>query len=157
MLSFLENTSVAIWVGESYYAYPALLACHIVGLATVVGIYAMRDFKLLGLFPDLDMGAFTALNRLASAGFAINVISGLLLFSSQASYMATSIPFLSKLSCIAVAMTLAVIIQRRLRNTVMASAGSALVIDGQLRLMAAASLGAWCGAIVAGRLIAYVF
>ena len=157
MLSFLENTSVAIWVGESFYAYPALLACHIVGLATVVGIYAMRDFKLMGLFPDVDTEAFIVLNRLAFAGFAINAVSGFLLFSSQASYLATSVPFLSKLSCIAVAMTLAVIIQRRLKSALIAGTDSSAASDGQLRLMAAASLASWTGAIIAGRLIAYIF
>lgn len=157
MLSYLENTDIALWVGESYYAYPALLACHIVGLATVVGIYAMRDLKVLGLFSELSVEPFIVLNRLALCGFVINAVSGLLLFSSQASYLATSVPFLSKLSCITVAMTLATVIQKRLKAELASAGNGGLLLDAQLRVMSAASLAAWTGAIIAGRLIAYIF
>lgn len=157
MLSYLENTTIALWVGESYYAYPALLACHIVGLATVVGIYAMRDLKVLGLFPALSIEPFIVLNRLALCGFLINAVSGFLLFSSQASYMATSVPFLSKLSCITVAMILATTIQKRLKTEFESCGHGEAVMSAQLVAMSAASLTAWTGAIIAGRLIAYIF
>ncbi len=156
MLVTLESTGLARWVGESLYAYPALLACHIVGLAIVVGIFSMRDLKLLGLFPDLDLRVFSQLNKLALTGFGINVLSGLLLFSSQASYLATSIPFLTKIVCIAVAMTLAVQLRPAILLRVSAS-DSALHSTGKFKVLAALSLAIWTGAIIAGRLIAYVF
>jgi len=156
LLSVLENSSVAIWVGESLYAYPGLLACHIVGLATIAGIYAMRDLKLLGFFPDVDGGVFLQLNKLALCGFTINAISGFLLFISQASYLSTSVPFLSKLTCIAIAMLLSWRIQKLLQATSI-SAAPALIVDNTGKIMAAASLALWIGAIIAGRLIAYIF
>ena len=37
MFEWLENTSVAIWVGESLWAYPFMLSLHVIGLA-IVGI-----------------------------------------------------------------------------------------------------------------------
>lgn len=157
MLSFLENSSVAIWVGESLYAYPGLLACHIVGLAIIAGIYAMRDLKLLGFFPDVDYGGFLALNKLALLGFSINAVSGFLLFISQASYLVTSIPFLSKLSCIATAMSLSWFIHQRMQVLAAGDGHAVLEIDNITRLMAAASLALWTAAIIAGRLIAYIF
>lgn len=154
MLVTLESTNLARWVGESFYAYPALLACHIVGLAIVVGIFSMRDLKLLGLFPDLDIRVFSQLNKLAMTGFSINVISGLLLFSSQASYLATSVPFLTKIICIAAAMSVAV----QLRPTVLATvSGDAQYSTSKFKILAALSLAIWTGAIIAGRLIAYIF
>ncbi len=157
MLGNLENSTVAIWVSESLYAYPGLLACHIVGLAIIAGIYAMRDLKLLGFFPDVDLAGLLQLNKLALCGLAINAVSGFLLFISQASYLITSIPFLSKLSCIAVAMTMSWLIQTRLNLLATESGGSDLALDNMIRLMAAASLALWAGAIIAGRLIAYIF
>jgi len=91
---WLENTSLALWVSESYYAYPALLSLHIVGLAIVVGLSSMQNLKLLGLFSAFELESQSALVRMALAGFCLNLFSGLLLFSSQASYLVTSVPFL---------------------------------------------------------------
>lgn len=156
MLTTLENTSIALWVGESLWAYPSLLACHIVGLAIVAGIFSMRDLKLLGLFPALDIAVFRHLLRLALLGFAINAISGFLLFSSQASYLATSIPFLSKLVCIAVGMSTALVLQSRLSFQLVSGLESTSV-DHATQLLAALSLSVWVSAIIAGRLIAYIF
>lgn len=156
MLVTLESTALARWVGESLYAYPGLLACHIIGLAVVVGIFSMRDLKLLGFFPGLDIRVFGSLNRLALAGFTINAVSGLLLFSSQASYLATSVPFLTKIACITAGMSLAY----QLRPAVLLAAtvpGSQQIADPGLTMKAALSLAIWIGAIIAGRLIAYIF
>ncbi|NBT29647.1 MAG: hypothetical protein EBT18_09225, partial [Gammaproteobacteria bacterium] len=80
MLTALETTSLAIWVGESLWAYPALLACHIVGLAIVVGLLSMRDLKLLGFFEGVDFRIFSDLIPLVIAAFCLNALSGFLLF-----------------------------------------------------------------------------
>ncbi|MDA0688750.1 MAG: hypothetical protein O2948_08910 [Proteobacteria bacterium] len=156
MLVTLESTALARWVGESFYAYPGLLACHIIGLAIVVGIFSMRDLKLLGFFPDLDIRVFSSLNRLALAGFTINAISGLLLFSSQASYLATSVPFLTKIACITAGMSLAYQLRPAVLLAATVSGGQQLASPG-LTMKAGLSLAIWIGAIIAGRLIAYIF
>lgn len=156
MLTTLESTSLAIWVGESLYAYPGLLACHIVGLAIVVGVFAMRDLRLLGLASGINLQVFIELRTLAYCGFLINLISGLLLFSSQASYLATSIPFLSKISCVFLGMALAYFLNSKL-STIEAGNNSAQIAEHKIRWLAAISLLVWCCAIIAGRLIAYVY
>ena len=156
MLTALETSSVAIWVGESLWAYPALLACHIVGLAVVVGLLSMRDLKLLGFFQELDSQVFSDLIPVVIAAFCLNALSGFLLFSSQASYLAGSAPFLAKLVCIAAGLTCAFSLQRRgLRSIAIRAA--ALSPDLFTRTLACLSLSAWVGAIIAGRLIAYLF
>ena len=156
MLTALETTSLAIWVGESLWAYPALLACHIVGLAVVVGLLSMRDLKLLGFFQELDSQVFSDLIPLVIAAFCLNALSGFLLFSSQASYLAGSVPFLAKLVCIAAGLSCAFGLQRRRLKSSTGGAG-ALTPDFLSRILACLSLSAWAGAIIAGRLIAYVF
>ncbi|MFT6093967.1 MAG: putative membrane protein [Pseudohongiellaceae bacterium] len=148
MFIWLENTSLALWVSGSYYAYPALLSLHIVGLAIVVGLACMQDLKLLGLFSTLELERHLALVKLALAGFCLNLLSGLLLFSSQASYLVTSVPFLFKISAIATAMVVSVLIQSRIKSTQPASSS--------VKVLALASLLLWSSAIIAGRLIAYV-
>jgi hypothetical protein len=155
MFEWLENSSVAIWVAESLWAYPFCLSLHAIGLAIVVGIFAMRDLKLLGLFAGIEATAFLPIVKFAWVGFTINAISGFLLFTSQATFFVTSIPFLLKISMIVIAVILAGVIQTRLRM-LFANDAEVTVTDNSLKAIALLSLGLWTGAIVAGRLIAYL-
>ena len=107
MLVWIENTSLALWVGTSLWAYPVLLSAHITGLAVIVGIIAMRDFHLLGFINGITEANFLELKKLAYCGFLINGISGIMLFASQASYLSTNLPFLVKLFFIGSGMLLA--------------------------------------------------
>ena len=153
---WLESTQVALWVGESLWGYPLLLGVHIVGLAVVVGIFLMLDLRVLGLAGSVEYSAFRDLFPLAWAGLALNAMSGLALFSSQATTFIVSVPFLVKIACIAIGVALAVVLRRRLTaeadvwDGVGASGGDAA------RPVAVASVVVWVGAIVAGRLIAYL-
>ena len=146
---------LACGCGDMFVCFCGLV-CHIVGLAIVVGIFSMRDLKLLGFFPALDGAVFETLLKLALAGFCVNAISGLLLFSSQASYLATSVPFLLKLGCITAGMVSAFVLQSRLRSALI-SGQSEIHVDRATQVLAAVSLSVWVGAIIAGRLIAYIF
>ena len=154
MFEQLENTSVAIWVGESLWGYPLLLSLHVIGLAIVVGIFSMRDMRLLGLFSGIQPAAFLPLSKLAWVGFVVNATSGLLLFTSQAATFVNNPAFLLKISCIAACMVLAGVIQSRLRGELAVAMGEP-EISGSTRLIALLSLSFWLAAIIAGRLVAY--
>ena len=148
MLVWIENTSLALWVSTSLWAYPVLLSAHITGLAVIVGIIAMRDFHLLGFINGVTEANFLELKNLAYCGFLINGISGIMLFSSQASYLSTNLPFLLKLFFIGSGMLLASKIYKKIeKNTGRTST----------KILAILSLFSWFGAITAGRLIAYIF
>jgi|TARA_B100001540_G_scaffold235340_1_gene209614 uncharacterized membrane protein len=148
MLVWIENTSLALWVGTSLWAYPVLLSAHITGLAVIVGIIAMRDFHLLGFINGVTEANFLELKKLAYCGFLINGISGIMLFASQASYLSTNLPFLVKLFFIGSGMLLASKIYKKIeKNTGRTST----------KILAILSLFSWFGAITAGRLIAYIF
>ena len=148
MLVWIENTSLALWVGTSLWAYPVLLSAHITGLAVIVGIIAMRDFHLLGFINGVTEANFLELKKLAYCGFLINGISGVMLFASQASYLSTNLPFLVKLFFIGSGMLLALKIYKKIeKNTGRTST----------KILAILSLFSWFGAITAGRLIAYIF
>ena len=144
-LEWLEQTGLATWVGESLYGYPFLLGMHVTGLALIVGISSVINLSLLGAFPALPDDVQKSLLRFAWAGFAINAISGVALFTSQATYFVTSTAFLSKLVFIIGGVTTVLIMQRN-RG------------DGQRvgRFLPGAGLLCWLGAIIAGRLIAYL-
>ena len=94
--------------------------------------------------------------QLAWIGFIVNAISGIMLFTSQAVTFVNSIPFLLKISFIIAGMVMAGVIQSRLRGE-LAAGGGDIVISGSTRLIAAISLSLWMAAIIAGRLVAYIF
>ena len=148
MLVWIENTSLALWVGTSLWAYPFLLSAHITGLAIIVGILAMRDFHLLGFIDGVTDANFLELRKLAYCGFVINGVSGLMLFSSQASYLSTNLPFLTKLFFIGSGIFLAYQIYKKIEKKQCRTS---------TKILAILSLFSWFGAIVAGRLIAYIF
>jgi len=152
MFEWLENTSVAIWVGESLWGYPFMLSMHVIGLAIVVGILSMLDFKLLGGFKGIRTGSFLPLIKFAWIGFLINAVSGVFLFTSQASYFVSSTTFLTKLACIFVGAILTKVMQGKLVEA--EAAGSA--DDVGMKGLAIFSLLLWLVAITAGRLTAYI-
>lgn len=149
MFETLEQTGLARWVGESLWGYPILLSMHIVGLAVVVGIFVVRDLRILGLFEGIPGDALAALTKLGWTGFLINALSGVALFSSQATVFIQSTPFLTKIGSIFCAAVCGVVLQRR------AALGGA-ALSGMAKAVAALSLLFWVSAIVAGRLIAYL-
>jgi len=155
MFEWLENTSVALWVGESLWGYPIMLGLHAVGLAIVVGIFVMRDLRLIGFFEGIQYESLDSLRKLGWTGFVINAISGCFLFTSQATHFSTSTPFLLKISMIFIAAVLAAIIQNRMRDEA-SSWDEAGTVTGSVRVLAIASIAMWMGAIIAGRLTAYL-
>ena len=156
MFATLETTALANWVAVSLWGYPIMLSLHVVGLAIVVGIFSMRDLTLLGLFPGIRPSAFLGISKLAWVGFIINAVSGFALFASQATVFVTSVPFLVKIACIVAGMVLAGVIQARLRKEASFDESPPL-ISNSTKTIATISLLFWVAAIIAGRLIAYIF
>lgn len=155
MFEWLESTGVAIWVGESLWGYPLMLGCHAIGLAIAVGIFVMRDFRLLGMFDGISYESLDSVRALGWTGFLINAISGCFLFSSQATHFVTNTPFLLKISMIFLAAILSAIIQNKMRDDAVAWDGAGRAA-GAVRGLAMVSISLWMGAIIAGRLTAYV-
>lgn len=155
MFEWLEGTSVAIWVAESLWGYPFMLGLHVIGLAIVVGTFVMRDLRLLGFFEGIQYDSLDSLRKLGWAGFLVNAVSGCFLFSSQATTFIHSTPFLLKISMIFLAAIMGGVIQNRLRNegTSWDGAGAAA---SSVRILASLSIALWMGAIIAGRLTAYL-
>ena len=155
LFEWLENTSVALWVGESLWAYPFLLSLHVIGLAVLAGIFMMLNLRLLGAFSGIRTDSFLPVMKFAWLGFVVNAVSGALLFSSQAGFFVTNTPFLLKISMIFVGVILAAVIQGRLRAARSTSTDANSSASG-MTVLACFSLAMWLGAIVTGRLIAYL-
>src|SRR5262249_5044005 len=131
------------------------------GMATVVGILTLLDFRVLGFAKGIPIAAFEKLMPLAWAGFFLNLCSGVLLFGATATHMISNWPFLSKMASICLGAVVSWALWRNLRsNSEAQSAGgapaSALTVTSASKALAIASLIVWFAAILFGRLIAYV-
>ena len=148
LFTSIEGTTLAAWVRESpsIWAYATILTLHTVGLAIVVGASSVLNFRLLGFAPAIPLTALRAMFPIMWAGFAINFGSGLLLFMADATTKSGQRVFWVKLACITLALIVVRTIAKRLRQQ----------DEGNLRALAIASLFLWTGAIVAGRLMAYL-
>ena len=156
MLEWLEYTSLSIWVAESIWGYPIMLSLHIIGLAVVVGIFTVYNFRLLGLFNSLEFEPFLDFFRLAWLGLLVNFVSGFTLFGSQATFYITNIPFLVKIFSIISGSLLAFKIQLRLQSNVNAWDERTAQPNKKDHSFAVISLVLWTSAIFGGRLIAYL-
>ena len=155
MFEWLEYSILSIWVGESLWGYPIMLSFHVVGLAIVVGIFTVFNFRILGFFESIEYTAFVEFFKLAWFGLLLNASSGFALFSSQATIFVNNIPFLVKISAILLGSILAYFIQSRLR---------AFAYEWDVKIsrpsrkdiwFARTSIILWVSAIFGGRLIAY--
>ena len=157
MFEWLEYSMLSTWVGESLCGYPIMLSFHVTGLAIVVGIFTILNFRLLGFIDAVEYSGFLDLYKIAWLGLFVNVSSGFALFSSQATFFITSTPFIIKISAIILGSIIAYFIQIELRS----NANEWDHDKGQPRRkhfsLASFSLLFWLTAIFGGRLIAYYF
>ena len=154
-LTRLQDSALAQWVGgaETLLAYPTILTLHTVGLSIVVGTCVVMDLRLLGIARGMPLSAFQRAPLLIWSAFAVNAITGVLLFLPAAEQKAFQTIFYVKLACIAVALIAYV----RIRAIVFRDAAAlAAPIPREARALAALSLIFWAGATVAGRLMAYI-
>jgi hypothetical protein len=161
MLSWLESTSIAVWLGESpsLWAYPTILTLHTAGLAVLVGACWVLDLRLLGINRHVPLAAFRWTFPVIAIGLTVNIVTGLLLFVKNASTWGTAVPFLVKMLLVAASVaTLVPIRAHVLRGDEVSGvpADSPRAKAGRVRLWAVASILFWSAAVTAGRLLAYL-
>lgn len=154
-LTRLQDGALAQWVGgaETLLAYPTILTLHTIGLSVVVGTCIVIDLRLLGIPRGVPLAALQRAPILIWTAFAVNAITGVLLFLPAAEQKAFQTVFHVKLACIAVALVAYV----RIRHLVFRNASTlAAPVSSEARALAIVSLIFWTGATVAGRLMAYI-
>jgi hypothetical protein len=152
-LLWLEATSLAVWVRESssIWAYPTVLTMHTIGLAVLVGASTALDLRLLGVAKAIPLTVFAGSFRVIWIGFWINAISGLVLYTTEASTKGATAIFAWKLGII----LLCVVNIALIRRVVYGRADEAPSAGITARLLAGSSLVLWSIAIALGRWMAY--
>ncbi|GAA3956004.1 hypothetical protein [Allohahella marinimesophila] len=144
ILAWLEASGPARILAQSEWLYPLVNAGHIVGIALLVGTVAALDMRILGwLGRSIAIADVERLLRpLALIGLGLVIVTGLSLFSVQATSYAESTVFRIKLLLIAVAGLNAALYQTTTHRL-------------WHQIMAALSLLLWLAVITMGRLIGF--
>jgi hypothetical protein len=150
----LQETPLATWVRESDWGYPIVLTCHAIGMALVVGPVLAFDLRVLGYAKKIPLDWFAAPFAIAWCGFAINFVSGILLFITNASVFIGKWAFQVKLLLIVAAGIATWLLSARIAAEARLDAPGAISPPRHTRT-ALLSIAFWLGAIVAGRIIAY--
>ena len=124
---------------------------HVLGAALLVGAIATFDVQVLRATRDLRT-VYRAAIAIAVTGFLLQLASGFVLFSADASAVVRNPAFLFKIAMLVVGLVNVVAFHRWF--------GRALKTDVSLpagaRVLAAVSLASWVLVLLAGRTIAYV-
>lgn len=153
----LEATQVAVWVKTSTWAYPLLETAHVIGLGLLFGSIFVMDLRLLGVGRKLPLSALAHhLLPWVWAGFAINLVSGTLLFMSDATEFAGNTAFRIKIALIVLAGINAAFFHARAYRYAVEVDPAQHDVPGASIVAAMVSICLWVAVITAGRMIAYV-
>lgn len=147
----IEASEVARMMRFSRWAYAFVNTGHVLGIALLVGGIVPLDLRLLGLWRDTALAPLARiLTRTAAAGLALALATGLLLFSARpVEYAALSV-FQAKLLLVLLGTGSALAIHAAF------GAQLAKAPERLKRLAGVVSLISWIGALVAGRMIAFL-
>ena len=152
----MDSTRWSALVRQSNWFFSTVDTVHTLGIILVAGTIMLLDLRLLGLalrsVPVAQVVARIVPSTLG--GFGLMVVSGSLLFSTEAVKMYHSPAFRIKMLLLALAGLNALIFHRTIYRDV-AHWDPASVVPARARLAGLLSLAFWIAIIAAGRAIAY--
>ena len=125
-------------------------SCTRVGMGLTAGLGFIVCLRLLGIGEQIPLSSFRVLFRVFWIGFYLNLLSGILLFMTDATGIARVWELYAKLVCLG----LALVAMSRLRRFVDSDQSDGAVPPA-VRTMAYACIVLWLAVITSGRLIAY--
>ena len=147
-----EATAVGEAIRGSLWLFPVIECVHLLALALIGGAVLIVDLRLLGL--GLRRQTVAQLARDAQpwliGSLAMMLVTGILLFLSEAIKCYYSPPFWYKMTFLALAIVFALTVRRKV-----AAADENRVGPVWGKLVALASLGLWFGVGFSGRWIAF--
>jgi uncharacterized membrane protein len=154
---WLQMTSFATAIRESWYVYPIVMTLHLVGIAMFGGLIFVTNLRLLEVTmrkrPVADV--IQGLRGLKHMGLTLVVICGVLMASSKAEEYYYNWFFWLKMSLLALIALHALAFRASVyRNP--AQLDKTPHVPGVAKLAAALSLLLWTGVAIAGRGIGYI-
>lgn len=154
LMTALEDSAFAHWAASTTWVYPWANGLHATGMGFLVGIVFVLSLRVLGVgsYPIAPLKKFLLIVRIA---FFANLASGFVLFSIDAGRFFTSPTFRVKFLCLALGIATGLALARSIFPRG-ADTAADFVPQPRAKLYAALALVFWSGAILAGRMTAYL-
>jgi len=154
-LVFLENMAFSQWVknAPTVWAFPTILIVHTLGMSIVAGVSAMLSFVVLGFWPAVPKKPLARVFPLLWLGFGINAVSGTMMLVADATTKLTTLDFYLKMAFVFAGLFVLIRMRRQIFDDPKLDR---VPVSGNAKMLAWASLACWFGAIITGRLLAYV-
>jgi hypothetical protein len=153
---WLEQTTIGATVRQSLWLFPAIETAHLLGLAALLGTIGAFDLRLMGA--ALRRQSISVLGRrllpFAWAAFTVQVITGALLFSSEATHMVRNPAFRIKMLLILLAGVQATVFHFTARRNRPATQDQTPRLGE--KIAGFSSLLLWMGVVAAGRWIGFI-
>ena len=154
---WLEHTSIGAAVRQSLWLFPAIETVHLLGMTVLIGTVATFDMRLLGWVmrrtPVAELGR--RLLPWTWAGFGLQVVTGGLLFCSEAAHMYLNPAFRVKMVLIVLAGVQALVFQL-MAGGKMAAWDERAAYPAGAKMAAVVSILLWIGVVAAGRWIGFI-
>lgn len=156
VLQRLENTSFATAIREGSVLFPWIECVHVLALTLVIGSIAVVDLRLIGLTSrDRGVADITAaVLPVTWTAFVCAVITGVLMFSSNATTYGSNLYFQAKMALIALA-GLNMGVYHLAINRGVEHWRTAEATPTRARVVGAVSLCLWLAIVAAGRWIGF--
>jgi hypothetical protein len=157
LCKWLEHTSVGTQVRESLWLFPTIETLHLFGIVLLVGSTSALDLRLLGLSLRNQSVSTVAARLLpwAWVGFAVQITTGILLFSSEAVKCYTNLAFRMKMLMILLAGVNAMVFHWTAYRSVK-KWDDAATTPIAAKFAGSFSILLWFGIVAAGRWIAFI-
>jgi Family of unknown function (DUF6644) len=155
MLSFFqwcEATRLASGIRASYWLFPAIEAVHLLAFAALGGMILILNLRLLGVAMREEPAASIArqVRPWLTTALGVMLITGVLLFVSEAVKCYYSDPFWIKMECLAAAIVFTFTVHWKI-----VTADEARIGPVWTRVAAVASIVLWAGVAWGGRWIGF--
>jgi hypothetical protein len=156
ILEWLQQSSLAVQIRDSLFAFPLIESTHVIGLTLVFGTIAIVDLRLLGLASTQRPFQLVASETLrwTWVAFAVTALTGALMFITNATVYFHNAYFRVKIVLLVLAALNVLVFELTAGRTVgrWDQAGSVPPLG---RAVAALSLVIWIAVIVSGRMIGF--
>jgi hypothetical protein len=152
LFKWFDATLISQIIRNSTYIFPVVEVLHLFGLTLLLGTVTVVDLRILGVgmrrqsIPDLA----GALAPWSVGAALLTIVSGILLFLSEAMKCYANAAFPYKMWFLLGGIILYFLTQRRITSP------SSKMGAGRMKVIAVLSLILWYGVAIAGRAIAFV-
>jgi hypothetical protein len=151
LFKWFDSTAISVIIRNSTFIFPIVEVFHLFGLTLMLGMVTVVDMRILGVGMKKQSPSelATQLTPWAVGAAILTIVSGFLLFLSEAMKCYENAAFPYKMWFLLGGIILYFVTQRKLMTP-------GALSPGQLKLIAVLSLVFWYGAAIAGRAIAFV-